>query len=65
MPRPQPKQPQPATTKLVLTLTNELKNALIEKAKQTFGDRKGSISAYVEMVLRNHLELSHPDVEET
>jgi len=59
-----PKGVQPATTKLTLTLTNELKAALIKKARQMFGDRRGAISTYVEMVLRNDLQLSHPEVEE-
>jgi len=58
------KSVQPATTKLTLTLTRELKAALIKKAKQMFGDRRGAISTYVEMTLRNELGLSHPEVEE-
>jgi len=56
---------QPSTVKLTLTLTNELKDALIKKARQLFGERKGAISTYVEMVLRNELHLAHPEVAET
>lgn len=53
------------TSKLTLTLTGELIKAVKEKAMQLFGRRKGAISHYVEMVLRNDLGLSHKDVEET
>jgi len=38
---------------------------LDDKAKDTFGDRQGYLSMYVEMVLRNHLGLSQAHVEET
>jgi hypothetical protein len=64
VPRSTPKAIQPATVKLTLTLTNELKEALIKKAHDMFGNRKGAISTYVEMTLRNDLQLSHPQVEE-
>jgi len=63
LPKPSTKH-QPKTVKLTLTLTSELKEALIKKAKELFGDRKGAISAYVEMTLRNELGLQLPDVEE-
>jgi hypothetical protein len=59
------KHTQSATTKLTLTLTNELKEALIKKAKQMFGDRRGAISTYTEMVLRRELNMGIEGVEET
>jgi len=52
------------TVKLTLTLTNELKEALVKKAKEMFGDRKGSLSIYTEMILRNNLGLDQPQVQE-
>ena len=55
---------QPSTEKITLTFTKELKQALVIKAKEMFGDRKGAISTYVEMVLRNNLGLDQPEVEE-
>jgi len=48
----------------MLTFTKELKQAVVKKAKEMFGDRKGAISTYVEMVLRNNLGLDQPEVEE-
>jgi len=56
---------EPSTVKLILSLTPELKEALIRKAKQTFGDRKGAISTWVEMVLRRELDMKIEGVEET
>jgi len=53
------------TVKTLLTLTPELMDKLDDKAKDTFGDRQGYLSMYVEMVLRNHLGLSQAHVEET
>jgi DNA mismatch repair protein MutH len=59
------KKAEPATVKLVLSLTPELKEALIKKARQVFGSRKGNISTYVEMVLRQNLDMKLEGVEET
>jgi len=56
---------QRKTVKTLLTLTPELMKKLDAKAKDTFGDRQGYLSMYVEMVLRNHLGLSQEHVEET
>jgi len=56
---------QPSTEKVTLTFTKELKEALIKKAREMFGDRKGSMSTYVEMVLRTNLGLDQPQVHET
>jgi len=53
-----------STSKLSLTLTEELIKAVKKKALRLFGNRKGSISAYVEMVLRNDLHLRQKGVEE-
>lgn len=53
------------TRKTLLTFTTELFKKLDSKAKETFGDRQGYLSMYVEMVLRNHLGLSQPNVEDT
>jgi hypothetical protein len=53
------------TEKILLTLTTELKQALVKKAREMFGERKGSVSIYVEMVLRNNLGLDQPQVLET
>ncbi len=47
------------TTKLNVTLTHELIKAVKGRAMELFGKRKGSISHYVEMTLRNDLHLSH------
>lgn len=52
----------PQTTKLTLTLTIDLIAAIKAKALELFGKRKGSISHYVEMVLRNDLHLGHDDM---
>jgi len=54
-----------ATSKLAVSLTDELIKAIKKKARRLFGKRKGAVSNYVEMVLRNDLGLSHKDVEET
>jgi len=53
----------PQTSKLTLTLTSELIKAVKRKSNQLFGKRKGSISHYVEMVLRQDLHLQQPDVD--
>jgi len=56
---------QPSTEKITLTLTTELKEALLKKAREMFGNRKGSISVYTEMILRTNLGLDQPQVIET
>jgi len=56
---------QRKTIKTLLTLTPDLMKKLDDKAKDTFGDRQGYLSMYVEMVLRNHLGLSQEHVEDT
>lgn len=53
------------TSKLTLTLTEDLIKAIKKKSMQLFGKRKGAISSYVEMVLRNDLGLAHKNVEES
>jgi len=55
---------QPSTEKITLTFTKELKQALVKKAKEIFGDRKGSLSTYVEMILRQELGMNAPGVNE-
>jgi len=47
----------PQLGKLTLTLTEEVVKATKKKAWAMFGHRKGAISVYVEMVLRNDLHL--------
>jgi hypothetical protein len=37
---------------------------LEKKARETFGDRQGYLSMYVEMVIRSHLGLASEHVEE-
>jgi len=54
-----------STSKLTLTLTDELVKAVKKKSYKLFGKRRGAISSYVEMVLRNDLHLRQPGVEET
>jgi hypothetical protein len=54
----------PQTSKLTLTLTEDLIKAIKKRSKSLFGTRKGSISHYVEMTLRNDLHLILKDVEE-
>jgi hypothetical protein len=49
---------------MTLTFTKELKEAVVKKAREMFGDRKGAISTYVEMILRNNLGLDQPEVVE-
>ena len=49
---------------MTLTITKELKEAVVKKAREMFGDRKGAISTYVEMILRNNLGLDQPEVVE-
>jgi len=55
---------QSSTEKITLTLTTDLKEALVKKAREMFGQRKGSLSTYVEMVLRMNLGLDQPQVNE-
>jgi len=55
----------PQTSKLDLTLTDELIEAIKKRAEELFGRRKGAISHYVEMVMRNDLQLIHKGVDET
>ena len=54
----------PITKKFTLTLTEDLITAVKGRAVEIFGKRKGAISHYVEMVLRNDLNLHLKDVEE-
>ncbi len=53
----------PLTSKLTLTLTEDLIKAIKRRSNQLFGKRKGSISHYVEMVLRIDLHLQQKDVD--
>lgn len=55
---------QKKTVKTLLSLTQECYRTLEKRARETFGDRQGCLSMYVEMVLRNHLGLSLERVEE-
>ena len=55
----------PQTSKFTLTLTDDLIKAVKDRATEVFGKRKGAISHYVEMILRNDLNLHLKDVEET
>jgi hypothetical protein len=52
------------TVKTLLTLTTDCYKALEKKARETFGDRQGYLSMYVEMIIRNHLGLASEHVEE-
>lgn len=52
-------------TKLTLTVTEELKDEIIKRAKENFGDRRGVISWFVEMELRKTLNMQLPGVTET
>ena len=52
------------TVKTLLTLTIDCYKALEKKARETFGDRQGYLSMYVEMIIRNHLGLASEHVEE-
>jgi len=52
-------------TKLTLTVTEELKDEIIKRAKGNFGDRRGVISWFVEMELRKALNMQLPGVRET
>ncbi len=54
----------PSTSKFCLTLTDGLIKVIKEKAYRTFGNRKGHISMFVEMILRNEFNLNQPFVEE-
>lgn len=42
-------------------MTPELKKAVQKKAQELFGKRKGAVSSFVEMVLRNHLNLKEKE----
>lgn len=64
MRRASPKRAQP-TEKLNLSLTRELKNALQTGARDLFGDRKGAVSIYAEMLLRKELNMKIEGVTET
>jgi hypothetical protein len=44
-----------AVKRMELYLSKEVVEGVKAKAKQTYGDRKGGISYYVEAVLRTHL----------
>ena len=52
------------TSRMMVTLTDDLIKILKQKSKETFGNRKGALSMYVEMLLRNSLGLSTKGVEE-
>ena len=52
----------PQTNRLTLTLTVDLIASIKERAMELFGKRKGAISHYVEMVMRNDLHLGHEDM---
>jgi len=53
------------TVKRLLTFTRELDEKLDKVAKATIGDRQGYLSVYVEMILRNHLQMTQALVEES
>lgn len=53
------------TARMMVTLTTDLIDTLKQKSVETFGNRKGALSLYVEMLLRNSLELSSRGVDET
>jgi len=44
------------TVKLVVNITKELKENLVENAKRVFGNRRGAVSLYTEMILRKALQ---------
>jgi hypothetical protein len=48
--------------RVIITLSDETRQALKEKVQQMFGNRRGALSIYVEMVLRNELGLSHKEL---
>lgn len=52
------------TRKVTLTFTTELSDILRNRANDTFGNRKGALSLYIEMVLRTALSLKQHGVEE-
>jgi hypothetical protein len=52
------------TEKFLLCLTRELKERVKREAHRMFGDRKGSQSLYVEMVLRIYLHMDVDGVDE-
>jgi len=52
------------TDKFLLCLTTELKERVKHEAHKMFGDRKGSESHYVEMVLRIYLHMNVDGVDE-
>jgi len=49
---------------MMVTLTDDLIRILKRKSKEMFGNRKGALSMYVEMLLRTSLGLSTKGVEE-
>ncbi|MEM2339435.1 MAG: hypothetical protein QXW83_04460 [Nitrososphaerales archaeon] len=48
---------KPKTTKIVLTITEELNEALNNEVRRRFGGMKGAKSLLVESILRNHLKV--------
>lgn len=54
----------PNTSKFCITLTDDLIKVVKEKAYVTFGHRKGHLSMFVEMILRNEFNLNQPFMEE-
>lgn len=55
---------EPPTSKLTLTLTKGLIKRIKSESRNKFGRRKGAISMWVEMVLRNELSLELEGVDE-
>ena len=54
----------PRTSRMMVTLTTDLIKTLKKNAKEMFGDRKGALSLYVEMLLRNSLNMGVKGVDE-
>jgi hypothetical protein len=54
----------PKTRKMLLTFTEELAQAVEKVAYEKMGHRKGALSMYIELVLRNELHLPLKGVEE-
>jgi hypothetical protein len=52
------------TKKLSLTLSEEVIRELKRRARKLYGKRKGGMSFFAEMVLRNEFHLGQKDVEE-
>ena len=63
-PLPSFSEPEDKTSRMMVTLTDDLIKILKRKSKETFGNRKGALSMYVEMLLRTSLGLSTKGVEE-